>query len=432
MDIEYEILKDIYARSSFQEQMNLIVELNNQDFKSEKNFDIFKVFNNILLKRIKIDPISFYEMDKRLAIDNADLGNSEYISESECLSRIKQLKERNYRTDIRNKAQNWITDLNKENDTDKFDEIKNSMIIGLSSTDLDTGSKFINPVEITQKIDENMKKDAGLEGYTWGLTDLDYFTSGIVVPRMIVIGGLKKTGKSRFIINTRFHLYQKKIPSVFLSLEMPPYEVTKLTYSRFAGVPDTHFRSIGYMQPDEKNSYEKVKRELDWNLLPTECINSVSVNQVLQRIRMYSRIYKNPIIFIDYLQRIKHDRNKQATELEQISNAIADATRNYGVSIILLAQLANIAEREEPNIGHLKGSGGIGEASDCIILLDNIFRRTKNDKDKGKFKIVIDQRYGDSGIIKIMSDLGTSTFCDSVETYPAVKSDYYKDENLDL
>jgi hypothetical protein len=95
MDIEYEILKDIFVRTSFQEQINLMVELNNQDFKTEKNINIFKVFNNILIRRNKIDSISFYETDKKLSLENLDLNTGNYSSEKECLDRIKQLKERN-------------------------------------------------------------------------------------------------------------------------------------------------------------------------------------------------------------------------------------------------------------------------------------------------------------------------------------------------
>lgn len=65
-------------------------------------------------------------------------------------------------------------------------------------------------------------------------------------------------------------------------------------------------------------------------------------------------------------------------------------------------------------------SGGIGEAADAILLLSNVYRKTKLDADKGRFEILIEQRYGDSGIIKCTADLGTSTFADSI----AVPADF--------
>ena len=106
------------------------------------------------------------------------------------------------------------------------------------------------------------------------------------------------------------------------------------------------------------------------------------------------------VICIDYIQRISHNRNNQAQELEDISIKLADAAR----------QLNAAGEREIPNMGHLKGSGGIGESADTILLLDNLYRRTKKDDDKNRIDIYIEQRHGDSGVLKIQSDLGSCQF----------------------
>lgn len=55
-------------------------------------------------------------------------------------------------------------------------------------------------------------------------------------------------------------------------------------------------------------------------------------------------------------------------------------------------------------------SGGIGEAADVIFLFDNIYRRTKNETDKNKIDIYIEQRHGDSGLLELQCDLGSCTF----------------------
>ena len=69
-----------------------------------------------------------------------------------------------------------------------------------------------------------------------------------------------------------------------------------------------------------------------------------------------------------------------------------------------------MGERETPNMGHLIGSGGIGEAADVIFLFDNIYRRTKNETDKNKIDIYIEQRHGDSGKAELYADLGSCNF----------------------
>ena len=115
-------------------------------------------------------------------------------------------------------------------------------------------------------------------------------------------------------------------------------------------------------------------------------------------------------MFIDYLQRIDHDRNRQAQQLEDISTRIADSARLNNIAIVLLSQLNVQGEREIPSIAHLKGSGGIGEAADTVLLLDNLYRRTKQEADKNKININIEQRYGDSGTQSIQCDLGCIQF----------------------
>jgi len=85
------------------------------------------------------------------------------------------------------------------------------LIVDLNSKDLNTTSTFINPIEFVKKIDDNLSKEKALEGPSWGLAELDVYTSGIETPRLIVLGGLKKSGKTKFVINTRYQLYKQNI-----------------------------------------------------------------------------------------------------------------------------------------------------------------------------------------------------------------------------
>ena len=88
---------------------------------------------------------------------------------------------------------------------------------------------------------------------------LDQWTSGIVTPKVYVIGGLKKSGNPRFVINTLRELHNQSIPSAYLSLEMPGYEVTKLLYANFTGMNDLRFRSSSLMNREEKVLFENTQ-----------------------------------------------------------------------------------------------------------------------------------------------------------------------------
>lgn len=55
-------------------------------------------------------------------------------------------------------------------------------------------------------------------------------------------------------------------------------------------------------------------------------------------------------------------------------------------------------------------SGGIGEAADVIFLFDNLYRRTKEENDRNKVDVYIEQRHGDSGLAHLWADLGSCRF----------------------
>ena len=290
-----------------------------------------------------------------------------------------------------------------------MEQLKNHLIADLSAVEIGDKSEFINIQEFTDKIKTQINSQKEIEGHSWGIKKLDQWTSGIVSPKVYVIGGLKKSGKSRFVIHTITQLHNKKIPAAYLSLEMPGYEVTKLLYANLTGLNDLRFRSSSFMTLDEQALFENTR--ISQELLGIECKSGLNLEKVLSRIRRYAKMGYQ-VIFIDYLQRISHNRNNQANELEDISIKIADAARLNNVAIVMLSQLNVTAEKEAPNMGQLKGSGGIGESADTIILFDNLYRRTKQEKDRGYVDLYIEQRYGDSGKLTIQADLGSCRFND--------------------
>ncbi|HOI28211.1 MAG TPA: DnaB-like helicase C-terminal domain-containing protein [Melioribacteraceae bacterium] len=437
--LEQTILGEFLSLNIYQDQVDVMLELNTGLFKGEKAKKLVEAFSKILFeKRHVIDAVSVYkEVVNIPGIEVVDL--AELVRGScpinEIFHHIEILKERKYRRDIERNVLDSLDELKTSVTINEFNDKKEKLIVALSGIEFNSNTKLVDPLQHIKKLDEHLGKNKVLEGASWGLIDLDVYTNGIETPRLIVLGGLKKSGKTKFVINTRYQLYKQKIHSPFISLEMPGYEITKQTISRFSEIPEPYFRARSYMSNDQKKIYDRVKQEIDWSLLPVMDKSGVDAYQIVAMIRYFSKQYPGCIIFIDYLQRVKHDRNKQAQELEKISNMIADATREYNVSVVLLSQLNNSAEWTDPSIGTLKGSGGIGESADTIILLDNLYRREKIDSNRGIIKLHLEQRYGDSGTIRINSDLSINKFFDS-ELTPGTNEiharNYYESEVEEL
>jgi len=151
------------------------------------------------------------------------------------------------------------------------------------------------------------------------------------------------------------------------------------------------------------------------DLLNIECNSGLSLSEVYQRMRLFSKMGAK-VVFIDFFQRIIHNINNKVNELENIAQRLADASREFNIAIFILSQLSNLAERETPSISHLKGTGGLGEAADTIMILDNVFRRTQDERYRNRIDCEVTQRYGESGKISLYADLGKSYFSNFSKT----------------
>jgi replicative DNA helicase len=136
------------------------------------------------------------------------------------------------------------------------------------------------------------------------------------------------------------------------------------------------------------------------------------------------KVNKNiSVVFVDFLQRLRDERYRgdRVREVENISQELANMSRELNLAIIALSQLRgeaeNLAHDEVPSMKYLKESHGIGENADCIMMLHNP-DRLKSPFIDGvyqlpEFKILTEQRYGITGeIVECTGDLRTCTFCD--------------------
>lgn len=390
-----------------EERLDAIIELEKIEFEDEEYASLLKTIVGLALAGKDVDTVSVYQLNKEIGAIEISKITNEVNSTAFVNQHIYLLKSRSYKKELLKIIENGKQQIKIGEFGSDIEEVKNGIVIDLSSLSMDDKAEFDSIAGNKKLIADHLNSLKEIEGYSWGITDLDNWTSGIVIPRVYVIGGLKKAGKTRFLIQTLRFLHNQEVRAVFLSLEMPAYEVTKLLYASVLGLNDLRFRSGSHLSIEEKHLFEKAK--IDENILSIECKSGLALDKIISRIRRYAKMgFK--IIAIDYIQRIVHNRSRQAQELEDISIRISDAARQYEVGIILLSQLNVMGEREIPNMGHLKGSGGIGESADTILLLDNLYRRTKQESDKNKVDIYIEQRHGDSGVLNLQCDLGSCSF----------------------
>jgi replicative DNA helicase len=103
--------------------------------------------------------------------------------------------------------------------------------------------------------------------------------------------------------------------------------------------------------------------------------SNLSAAEIARIVRREIRKHKVEIIFIDYLQRMKHDRDAGESTTRQVGETakmLKTLARDCDIPVVCLAQLnREVTTRNDgkPRLSDLRDSGEIEQEADCVILL---------------------------------------------------------------
>jgi replicative DNA helicase len=254
-------------------------------------------------------------------------------------------------------------------------------------------------------------------GIPIGVSEFDEVLHGFEKKKTYIIGALKKTGKSRFMVYIAIKLAQSGARLLINSLEMSDVQLNMLAIAYLAKIDSS---VLGNMEIS-KSKLECIKSAtsdiiaFDWKIN-----RDYTMPDLRARIMGMKRKNGCDYVFIDFLQRMRDDRYKKdrVREVERLSIDMADISRDCDVGIICLAQLSGEAEKckglEMPNMSNLKESQGIAENADAIIIIHNPERHSETRSSTVPMRAKIEQRYGLSGpVIDMQADL---RYCDFVQS----------------
>jgi replicative DNA helicase len=290
-----------------------------------------------------------------------------------------------------------------------------------------------------EHISKKLKTDAAKfirqpMGVSTGFAELDETLWGFQPQKLIVIGGRPGMGKSGIMADMILSASRETPVGVF-SCEVPseqfgPRLACNLAYLNY------HSVRKGKLTDNEEDKFNACLDEveslpifvdydpgivgLDDYWLKTRNISST--NTIDYKLKKWVTENSCKIIFIDYLQLIKHvnlSKKDRRLEVGDIAETLRDYAKNYGVTVVLLSQLRRFEQaryREEgkksppvPTMDDLKESGEIENHSDTVILLhrpqyyyaeDEIDLINNVIEDDAKL-IVAKNRDGPSGGVKV-------------------------------
>lgn len=233
--------------------------------------------------------------------------------------------------------------------------------------------------DISEGIEEFRRRlDAQLEGEPLGYQtpweNLNTALGGIEAGQLIVIGALQKTGKTAFASSLAHHwAVKKRVPTLFVSLEMPLYEMVGVMVKIHTGTDYTRlahrlqYQSHGGMTEEQVKNLQKAEKAISEAPLYIDS-ESQTVEDIVDRARDFVHNRGVKIVFVDYLQlaatRTKGDwYEKVAHASQQLKLAVA---KKCGVPVVALSQ---VTRDQQGGIKGLRHGQETEQALDKLIYL---------------------------------------------------------------
>ncbi len=232
-----------------------------------------------------------------------------------------------------------------------------------------------------------------------GIPTLDSYTRGFKKGSIWIVGARTNVGKTSLSITISQHLLTHGKRVLFFSTEMDWCAI----FDRFISLgSDVSLPSLesGQFSDSEKQRYESYKNA--FKSLPLSIIDlpEPSIRVVTEEI---SRL--RPDIFVlDHIQRVANSTDKRYFELSKFVKELNTVCRNYNVAGLVNSQLNRLADKDIPQLSHLKECGALEEEAHAVILLN------KPDKRNDLYIADLAKNRGPKGHIQLKFNKDTCKF----------------------
>lgn len=248
-----------------------------------------------------------------------------------------------------------------------------------------------------------------------GFKKLDeVLNGGLRKGNLTVLGARPAVGKTSWGQQVILNIAKQRKVCLFASLEVSEIQVYDKFVSINKSIPAWKI-TRNLLNQTEKKDYAISQQELK------EIDDFIYIKESLQSIRLIESMVKKHLVkrkldllVVDYIQIVKRENHNksinisEATAIKEVVMGLKDIAIKYNIAVLGLAQV-NREGADEPTMNDLKGSGGIEEVADSIIIL----HRQADDegilKEIGKFKIG-KNRWGATKTIKFDFNGEITTF----------------------
>lgn len=348
---------------------NYECELIDADFTTRLNKKIFKAIQNLKQAKEEITMLTVKNKltdEKNILSYLATLSENIYSTTAESVyKKLIELTKKRQMQKLLNESATKIKDAeNIDIDIEKVIKELNK----IEDREIKEESLKEQIIDTLDMIEKNMKNKNDYSLYT-GMLDLDQLTCGLHNEELTIIGARPGMGKTTFALQIADYIAKKKIPVMFISLEMSEEQIITKLIAKDTRINSTKMR-LGTLTDQEAVKVYEAGAELE-----EKSLYITSNLRTIQQIEVEARKMKNKknigLIIIDYIQLIKSSQkfNLREQEVADITRTLKLLTLELKIPIIGLCQLNRNATRQEPMLSDLRESGAIEQDADNVIFI---------------------------------------------------------------
>lgn len=384
----------------------IVDEVNEEDFYSNENKEIFRAMKAMYLTSRSIDAVTLIdELVKAGVYQTMQLSDS-YIKE--VLRAVpSSANVRDYARIVREKAllRSLISACSDISDSAFAEQDSVTTVLENAENrifNIVQGNERKELVHIREvlktTLDDLQKLSAdpdAAQGTQTGFTELDSVLVGMGKGDVVIVGARPGMGKTSFVLNIATNVakkYKKKV-CVF-SLEMSKEQLVSRMLSSEGLVDSRNIRS-GKLSFEEWNSLTHTAAELAECDILIDDTSSVTISAIKAKLH---KVKDLGLVIIDYLQLMQGESSRRsdskAVEVGDISRAMKLMAKELGVPVICCAQLSRGNEKrpdKRPMLSELRDSGAIEQDADVVIFLyrDEYYKAGPTDDEKSAAEVIV-------------------------------------------
>ncbi len=265
-----------------------------------------------------------------------------------------------------------------------------------------------------ERIEKLISNKNAFTGVPSGFKKLDEMTNGFQPSEYIIIGARPSMGKTAMALSMLHHMsVENKVCSAFFSLEMAQSTLMQRLLSQDARVRADLIRS-GFLKKEQVSHLMHSAgrlHETSMYIVDTPNMKLLDLRAMARLLRFQ---YHVEIIFIDYIGLIQSENPSIARheQMAEVSRSLKSLARELEIPVVVLSQVARVAEQKEPTLADLRETGSIEQDADVVMFIHRERQNTIDDATAAQESkiIVAKQRNGPIGHVDLAFIPAYATF----------------------